>query len=192
MKLVRFGRAGAERPGVIDADGKLRDLSRIINGRDAGRARAGGLARLRVRQGPPLPLVRGRPRLAARWAPSARWCASGSTTPTTRRGRHAAPQGAHTCSFFACCRLAPLAVLTVVHKRQPLGSPDLVGRDSPSGPWDRTCRALAFVVVPRAPSGTRARKTSFHEAVAGEYPKRVDLLDVARRRGPSRRRALTS
>jgi hypothetical protein len=29
MKLVRHGRPGAERPGVIDEDGKLRDLSRV-------------------------------------------------------------------------------------------------------------------------------------------------------------------
>ena len=30
MKLVRYGRAGAEKPGLIDDDGKLRDLSRIV------------------------------------------------------------------------------------------------------------------------------------------------------------------
>src|SRR5437870_3960150 len=30
MKLVRYGRPGAERPGAIDADGKLHDLGRVI------------------------------------------------------------------------------------------------------------------------------------------------------------------
>ena len=30
MKLVRYGPAGKEEPGVIDADGKLRDLSRKV------------------------------------------------------------------------------------------------------------------------------------------------------------------
>src|SRR6266851_4447189 len=30
MKLVRYGRAGAERPGLIDAAGRLRDLSRVV------------------------------------------------------------------------------------------------------------------------------------------------------------------
>ena len=27
MKLVRYGTAGSEKPGLIDKDGKLRDLS---------------------------------------------------------------------------------------------------------------------------------------------------------------------
>ena len=31
MKLVRYGRSGREKPGLIDADGKLRDLSGIID-----------------------------------------------------------------------------------------------------------------------------------------------------------------
>jgi 2,4-didehydro-3-deoxy-L-rhamnonate hydrolase len=30
MKLVRFGAAGAEKPGMIDADGKVRDLSGLV------------------------------------------------------------------------------------------------------------------------------------------------------------------
>ena len=31
MKLIRFGSAGAEKPGVIDSDGNIRDLSGIVN-----------------------------------------------------------------------------------------------------------------------------------------------------------------
>lgn len=31
MKLVRYGKKGAEKPGLIDADGKLRDLSKHIS-----------------------------------------------------------------------------------------------------------------------------------------------------------------
>ena len=27
MKLVRFGQAGAEKPGIVDADGAIRDVS---------------------------------------------------------------------------------------------------------------------------------------------------------------------
>jgi len=30
MKLVRYGRAGAERPGLVDGAGRLRDLSRVV------------------------------------------------------------------------------------------------------------------------------------------------------------------
>ena len=30
MKLVRYGETGAEKPGLIDADGAIRDLSGVI------------------------------------------------------------------------------------------------------------------------------------------------------------------
>ena len=30
MKLCRYGKEGSEKPGVIDAEGKLRDLSKIV------------------------------------------------------------------------------------------------------------------------------------------------------------------
>ena len=30
MKLVRYGNPGKEKPGMIDAEGKLRDLSKVI------------------------------------------------------------------------------------------------------------------------------------------------------------------
>ena len=30
MKLLRYGRAGHERPGLLDADGNIRDLSGVI------------------------------------------------------------------------------------------------------------------------------------------------------------------
>ena len=63
MKLVRYGPAGKEKPGLIDADGKLRDLSRKV--RDIGPetlapAKLKELAKLDVKR---LPLVKGRPRL---------------------------------------------------------------------------------------------------------------------------------
>jgi 2,4-diketo-3-deoxy-L-fuconate hydrolase len=30
MKLVRYGKAGYEKPGLVDGDGKIRDLSKEI------------------------------------------------------------------------------------------------------------------------------------------------------------------
>jgi 2,4-didehydro-3-deoxy-L-rhamnonate hydrolase len=57
MKLVRFGAAGAEKPGLIDADGKIRDLSGIvadISGDVLGRA---SLERLRSLDPKSLPLA---------------------------------------------------------------------------------------------------------------------------------------
>jgi 2,4-diketo-3-deoxy-L-fuconate hydrolase len=65
MKLVRYGPAGREKPGLIDADGRLRDLSRKVAdiGPDTlAPAKLKELAKLDVKR---LPLVKGRPRLGA-------------------------------------------------------------------------------------------------------------------------------
>ena len=63
MKLVRYGPPGKEKPGLIDADGKLRDLSRKVRdiGPDAlAPAKLKELAKLDAKR---LPLVKGKPRL---------------------------------------------------------------------------------------------------------------------------------
>ena len=65
MKLVRYGPAGKEKPGLVDADGKLRDLSKKVKDIDAAAlapAKLRELAKLDPRK---LPLVKGRPRLGA-------------------------------------------------------------------------------------------------------------------------------
>ncbi len=63
MKLVRYGRAGAEKPGVIDAEGKLRDLSRVVKDITPDVLTPAGLRRLRAVKPARLPLVKGKPRL---------------------------------------------------------------------------------------------------------------------------------
>lgn len=62
MKLVRYGRPGKEKPGLIDEDGKLRDLSAIVD--DIGPAQLSDkmLARLAKIKPGSLPVVRGKPR----------------------------------------------------------------------------------------------------------------------------------
>ena len=72
MKLVRYGRAGAEKPGVIDAAGALRDLSRVVKDITPDVLSPAGLKRLRGAKIDRLPIVRGHPRLGIRWRPSAR------------------------------------------------------------------------------------------------------------------------
>ena len=63
MKLVRFGNAGEERPGILDRDGKIRDLSTVVDD-IAGKALApDSLARIRAIDPATLPLVSGHPRL---------------------------------------------------------------------------------------------------------------------------------
>ena len=63
MKLLRYGRPGRERPGMLDADGKIRDLSEHV-GDIAGDALApAALKKLAKIDPKTLPLVRGNPRL---------------------------------------------------------------------------------------------------------------------------------
>lgn len=57
MKLVRFGAAGAEKPGMIGTDGSLRDLSGVVTDIDADVLSRAGLARLRDLDESTLPIV---------------------------------------------------------------------------------------------------------------------------------------
>jgi 2-keto-4-pentenoate hydratase/2-oxohepta-3-ene-1,7-dioic acid hydratase in catechol pathway len=63
MKLVRFGRPGSEKPGLLDGDGVLRDLSRVVKDITPADLSPAGLKRLRGANPARLPAVRGRPRL---------------------------------------------------------------------------------------------------------------------------------
>ena len=62
MKLCRWGRNGFEKPGMIDAQAQLRDLSGIIPYIDQETISPRGLAKLRKIRPESLPLVRGNPR----------------------------------------------------------------------------------------------------------------------------------
>jgi len=75
MKLVRYGRAGQEKPGVIDAEGKLRDLSRVI--KDIDSTTIGNLAALKKVNPARLKPVPGRPRLGPPIAGSPKFIAIG-------------------------------------------------------------------------------------------------------------------
>ena len=63
MKLVRHGAKGREKPGLIDAQGKLRDLSAHCATLGWSELSPAGLKRLRRIDPATLPLVRGKPRL---------------------------------------------------------------------------------------------------------------------------------
>jgi len=63
MKLVRYGAPGREKPGIIDADGKIRDLSRVVKDIDGEMLASGGLAAIRKANIKRLKPVAGKPRL---------------------------------------------------------------------------------------------------------------------------------
>ncbi len=63
MKLVRYGNPGEEKPGLIDAQGQLRDLSDVV--KDIGPEQLGdvALAKIRSLNANQLPLIKDQPRL---------------------------------------------------------------------------------------------------------------------------------
>lgn len=65
MRLARFGESGAERPGLIDADGKLRDLSSVVPDVAGPALTSEGLARIRAVDPASLPEVPAGARLGA-------------------------------------------------------------------------------------------------------------------------------
>jgi len=65
MKLVRYGAAGREKPGIIDKDGRLRDLSRVVKDINGEMLSGGGLAKIKKAKIDKLPKVGGKPRIGA-------------------------------------------------------------------------------------------------------------------------------
>jgi 2-keto-4-pentenoate hydratase/2-oxohepta-3-ene-1,7-dioic acid hydratase in catechol pathway len=63
MKLLRYGDAGRERPGLLDADGRMRDLSSVVPDIAGDTLLPENLARLRDTDGSGLPDVPGNPRI---------------------------------------------------------------------------------------------------------------------------------
>jgi len=63
MKLCRYGKNGFEKPGMIDAEGKLRDLSKVVPQIGPEEISPQGLKRLGKLKPESLPLVKGAPRL---------------------------------------------------------------------------------------------------------------------------------
>ncbi|MGO4832203.1 2-hydroxyhepta-2,4-diene-1,7-dioate isomerase, partial [Rhizobiaceae sp. 2RAB30] len=65
MKLLRYGEPGSERPGLIDADGVIRDLSGHVPDIAGAALDPAALAKLAALDPKSLPSVAGKPRLGA-------------------------------------------------------------------------------------------------------------------------------
>ena len=65
MKLFRYGEPGHEKPGVLDAQGALRDLSGIVDDIAGDVLTNAGLAKLRALDATTLPVIAGNPRYGA-------------------------------------------------------------------------------------------------------------------------------
>lgn len=65
MKLLRYGEKGAEKPGLLDNDGVIRDLSSLVADIDGSSLSDAVLETLRAQDTSTLPVVEGNPRLGA-------------------------------------------------------------------------------------------------------------------------------
>ena len=65
MRLVRYGDAGKEKPGILDAQGAIRDLSGVVADIDGSALAPDSLAKLRGLNVESLPKVSGSPRLGS-------------------------------------------------------------------------------------------------------------------------------
>ncbi len=63
MKLVRFGPPGREKPGILDAEGRIRDLSKVVPDLTGDALSPGGLAKIKKAAAGRLPIITGKPRL---------------------------------------------------------------------------------------------------------------------------------
>ena len=63
MKLLRYGSVGNEKPGLLDQDGSIRDLSSVINDIDGETLSPRSIEQLSGIEPEPLPTVTGEPRL---------------------------------------------------------------------------------------------------------------------------------
>ena len=77
MKLLRYGPKGREKPGLLDKDGRIRDLSGVIADVTGETISPKGLARLRKIKPESLPPVRGAPRIGPCIANSQKFIAIG-------------------------------------------------------------------------------------------------------------------
>lgn len=77
MKLCRFGKNGYEKPGIIDSQGTLRDLSGVLSNIDQETISPKGLAKLRKIRPESLPLVKTEPRFGVPYTGISKFIAIG-------------------------------------------------------------------------------------------------------------------
>jgi 2-keto-4-pentenoate hydratase/2-oxohepta-3-ene-1,7-dioic acid hydratase in catechol pathway len=77
MKLLRYGPSGKEKPGLLDADGNIRDLSKVVPDIGWGEISPAGLKKLAKIDPKSLPLVKGSPRLGVPYTGISKFIAIG-------------------------------------------------------------------------------------------------------------------
>ena len=77
MKLLRYGPSGQEKPGLLDENGNIRDLSGLLDDISAKMLNPDALSVLKAIDSERLPLVAGSPRLGVPWKGVSKYIAIG-------------------------------------------------------------------------------------------------------------------
>ena len=144
MKLVRYGNPGKEKPGLIDGDGQLRDLSTVLKDITPDQLDDKALARLRKLKVDKLARVRGTPRLGCPVAGVGKFIAIG-----LNYADHAAESGAPIPP-------EPVVFMKATSCIQGPNDPVMLPKGSVKGDWEVE---LGVVI------GTRARYVSQKDAL---------------------------
>ncbi|RZL61126.1 MAG: FAA hydrolase family protein [Variovorax sp.] len=144
MKLVRYGNPGKEKPGLIDANGQLRDLSAVV--KDIGPEQLGdaALAKIAKIKTDKLPLVKGKPRYGCPVSSTQKFIAIG-----LNYADHAAESGMPIPA-------EPVVFTKAVSCIQGPNDPVMLPKNSVKGDWEVE---LGIVI------GTRARCVSQKDAL---------------------------
>ena len=145
MKLVRYGKPGKEKPGLIDSNGQLRDLSAEVE--DIGSKQLGdaALAKLRKLKEAKLPLVKGKPRYGCPVAGIGKFIAIG-----LNYADHAAESG-------MAIPAEPVVFTKAISCIQGPNDPVMLPKNSVKADWEVE---LGVVI------GTRARYVSQKDALS--------------------------
>lgn len=144
MKLVRYGNPGREKPGLVDAEGRVRDLSGVVPDLGPEQLGAAALARLRKLNSAKLPLVRGKPRFGCPVAQVGKFIAIG-----LNYADHAAESGVPIPK-------EPVVFMKATSCIQGPNDPVMLPRGSVKTDWEVE---LGVVI------GTRARYVSMKDAL---------------------------
>jgi len=144
MKLVRYGNPGKEKPGLIDDNGQLRDLSAVL--KDIGPEQLGdaAIAKLRKLKTDKLPLVRGKPRFGCPVANVGKFIAIG-----LNYADHAAEAG-------MALPKEPVVFTKAISCIQGPNDPVMLPKNSVKGDWEVE---LGVII------GTRARYVTQKDAL---------------------------
>ena len=145
MKLVRYGKPGKEKPGLIDAQGLLRDLSAVLA--DIGPTQLSDVALAKLQRLNPekLPLVKGKPRLGSPVAGIGKFIAIG-----LNYADHAAESG-------MAIPAEPVVFMKATSCIQGANDPVMLPKGSKKTDWEVE---LGVVI------GTRARYVSQKDALS--------------------------